>query len=329
LVIGRLSALKIFGMRTFDNSFLRMSLIISSFVLAAAFVPALGFFFLIFLPLLTFFCCALYGKVKTTVSFLLPVLPVFLFSQLLQVSTPYPAILIMGSVGLTIAAIALNNNPIEKTVIYPSLIIIGSICAFFLYSGLKLSVNPWHLVHQLVDQTIEQNINLYTQMPIDQEDINFIKNNKKMFVSVFTGIFPALAIILSTLIVWINVLLGKDILRKAKIVLPQLEGLSLWRAPEFIIWIFLTAGGLLLIPHEQIRFFSGNLLILTCFIYLLQGLSIISFLFQSKKVPAFFRYLFYFFIAVQQFLMIPIIAVGLFDIWIDFRKFFQKSQHST
>jgi len=321
--------LKIFGIRIPDNPFLRMLLIISLFVSAAAFVPAVGFIFLIFLPLLTFFYGAVSGKGKTAVAFLIPVLLIFLFSHLLQLDTPYLVILIMGIVGLTIAAVALKNSSIEKTVIYPAVIIIGSICAYFIYSGFELSVNPWHLVSQFISQTTEQNINLYSQLPLDKEEISLIKDNKLMFISVFTSIFPALVIIGSIIVAWINVLMGKDILRKTTIILPQLERLSQWKAPESIIWIFITSGSLLLFPNEQVRFFSLNILIMVCFIYLLQGFAIISFLFQNKNVPVFFRYLFYFLIAVQQFLMIPIVAAGLFDIWVDFRRFFQKNQAST
>jgi hypothetical protein len=80
------------------------------------------------------------------------------------------------------------------------------------------------------------------------------------------------------------------------------------------------------VPHKDINIFGLNIFLVTCFIYLLQGLAIVSFLFQSRKVHLFLRYIFYFFIAVQQMLMIPIIAIGLFDIWIDFRKYFQKDQ---
>jgi uncharacterized protein YybS (DUF2232 family) len=324
--------LKTFSILIPSNPFLRMFLILSFFILAAAFVPGVGFIFLIFLPLLIFFYSAVVGKAKTAAAFLIPVLLIFLFSHLWQLNTPYLVILIMGIVGLTISTVALKNSSIEKTIIYPALIIIGAICAFFIYSGWELSLNPWKLVQKFVDQAIEQNINFYAQLPLDKEDISLIKNNKLIFVSVFTSIFPALAVIGSIIIVWINVLMGKDILRKATIILPQLEELSRWSAPEFIIWIFITTGGLLLFPNvsnEQIRFFSLNIFILTCFIYLLQGLAILSFLFQNKKVPVFFRYLFYFLIAVQQFLMIPIIIAGLFDIWIDFRRFFQKNQAAT
>jgi uncharacterized protein YybS (DUF2232 family) len=321
--------LKTFTVFIPNSPFSRILLITSFFVFAAAFVPVVGLVFLIFLPLLTLFYSVAAGKAKTTIAFLIPVLPVFLISHLWQLNAPYLMILTMGVAGLAGAAIALKNGSVEKTVIYPALIIIGVICAYFLYAGFALSINPWHLVQQFVTQTVEQNISIYGQLPLDKEDIDLIKNNKLIFINLFTGIFPALAIIGSVAIVWINVLMAKDMLRRAEFFLPRLDKLSRWSAPGFIIWIFIAAGGLLLLPVEQIRFLSLNILIVTCFIYLLQGFAIISSLFQNKNVPIFFRYLFYFLIAVQQFIMIPIVVAGLVDIWVDFRRFFQKDQTSS
>jgi uncharacterized protein YybS (DUF2232 family) len=321
--------LKTFTVLIPNYSFSRIILICSFFILAAAFVPVAGLVFLFFLPLITFFYAVAAGKSKIIFAFLIPVLPVFLISHVWQLNAPYVIIIMLGVAGLTGAAIAQKNGSVEKTVIYPALIIVGTICAYFLYAGAALSVNPWQLVRQFVTETVEQNINIYSQLPLDKQDIDMIKNNKLTFITTFTGIFPALAIIGSTAAIWINVLMAKNMLRRANFFLPQLNKLSRWSAPDFLIWFFIAGCGLLLLPIEQIRFLSLNILIVTCFIYLLQGLAIISFLFQNKNVPVFFRSLFYFFIAVEQFLMIPIIVAGLVDIWVDFRRFFQKEKTSS
>ncbi len=309
------------------NPFLKMLLILSVFVFAAAFLPVAGFISFIFLPALTFSYSAVTGKLKTVAAFLIPVGLTFLLSNyFLQIYTPYLVILMMGIVGITISTVALKEYSIEKTVSYPALIIIGTILVFFIYSGWELSLTPWKLVQQFINKAIEQNINLYARLPVDREEINFLKNNKAAFISIFTHIFPVLVVIGALLIVWFNVLMGRNILRGKAIFLPKLEGLSRWRPPEFNIWIFITSGGLLLLPNEQIHFFSLNVFILTSFLYLLQGFAIISFIFQNKNVPVFLRCLFYFLIAVQQILMIPILFAGLFDVWVDFRRFFQKDQ---
>jgi uncharacterized protein YybS (DUF2232 family) len=235
----------------------------------------------------------------------------------------------MGMAGLFIAQIAAKNGSVEKIIIYPALFIIAAICFYFIYGGFVLSVSPWQLVVKYIAATIQENIKLYSQLPLKTEDINYIKDNEKNIIYGFTQIFPSLIIITSTLIIWANFLLGKRILGKAGITWPKFTELTRWKSPELIIWIFIISGGLFFVPNKDINFFSLNIFLVTCFIYLLQGLAIVSFFFQNKNVPLFFRYLFYFFIAVQQILMIPIIAVGLFDIWIDFRKYFQKDQTTT
>lgn len=330
-ISGRLPGLKVFGRQISYTPLIRMFLVLCFLISAAAFIPLTGFFFIIFIPLIIFFYSTINGRLKTATAFLIPVVAITLFSRFLHFDTPYLIIFIMGVVGLAIAFCASRNYSVEKTVLFPSLIIIGSICAYLVYSGLRLSLNPWQVAQQYIAQAIEQSITLQDQIPLpfDKEDLNTIKSNKLLIINFFTGVFPSMAVVGSLLIVWINMLMGKDILNKTLHRYPKLATLSLWKAPEFLIWIFLGALAMILIPHEQLRFFGLNLLIIVCFIYLLQGLAAISFLFQSKRVPVFFRYLFYFLIAVYQFLMIPIVAIGLLDIWIDFRKLFRNNQSST
>ena len=219
-----------------------------------------------------------------------------------------------------------KNYSVEKTIIYPALLIIGAICFYFIYDAVALGVNPWQLVQNFITADNQESIKFYSQMPLKADDINIIKDNEKNIITGFIQIFPSMVIILSLFIIWINLLLGKDFLHRAGIVYPGLLTLALWKAPEKIIWIFIVSGALLFAGQKYIDFVSLNVFLVVCFIYLLQGLAIVSFLFQSKKVPHFFRYFFYFLIAVQQFLMIPIVAIGLFDIWVDFRKLFQKNQ---
>ena len=318
--------MKTFGSLVPQNPFLRIFLIISFFVAAATFSPLLGSIFLLFIPAILFYYSISTGRIKSAGAFLISLAPFLLFSYFFQFYTPYPVILTMGIAGILIATIAFKNLPVEKTVIYASLFIITSICVYFLYNGYSQNIYPWHLVQKFVAETVEENIKMYSMLPFEKEDINFINDNKQSFIDFFTGIFPSLVIIVSAFIVWINILMGRGMLRKQSILLTQLEGLSRWKAPEFMIWIFIISGALLFVPFERTIIFGRNIFILICFIYLLQGFAIISFVFQNKNMPNFFRYLFYFLIAVQQIFMIPIIVIGLLDIWVDFRRFFQKNE---
>lgn len=296
------------------------------FVFAAVFVPFVGPFFLFLLPMILFLNGAVNGTIKTSAVYF------FSFSLLLSIAVmsrldvPAIAVFTMGAAGIFMAQFAGKNFSAERTVIYPALFIIGAVCFYFGYDAVTLGANPWVLVKNFITTTIRESVKFYSQMPLKTEDIQIIKDNEKNIINGFIQIFPSMIVILSVFIIWANLLLGKNYLGRAGIVYPKLAMLARWKAPDGIIWIFIISGALLFVPQKDINFIDLNVFLVVCFIYLLQGLAIVSFLFQTKNVPVFIRYLFYFFVAVQQLLMIPITAIGLFDIWVDFRKHIQKNQ---
>ena len=266
------------------------------------------------------------GVLKTAVVFLISFTLLLLIAVLMKFDVPAISVFTMGMSGILMTQIAGKHYSFEKTIIYPSIFIVGAVSFYFIYDAAALAVSPWQLVKNYITFAVEGNVNLYSQLPLKAEDINFIKNNKRTIIKGFIHIFPSLVLIFSVLTIWINLLIGKNYLNRAGVKDPAFMSLASWKIPEKMIWIFITSGALLFIPESSINFFSFNVFLVVCFLYLLQGLAIVSFLFQIKNVPAFFRYFFYFLIAVQQILMIPVIAIGLFDMWFDFRKLLQKNQ---
>ncbi len=308
------------------SSITKQLLIIILFVFCAAFIPFLGSFCLILFPMIIFSLATINGEFKTATAFFISGMVLFIFFLFLNQGNPLIPIATMGLTGLLIARLATQNKSVEKVIAYPALLIIAAICFYFIYSGYTQSIHPWQFVQKYVASIIDANIKLYSQLPLAKEDIDFIKSNQQNITVGFTLIFPSLIAIISIFIVWLNVVIGKNALSNAGILRPNLTMLAGWKAPDFFIWIFIISGGLNFIPNEDINFIGLNSFLIICFIYLLQGFAIVSFIFQSKNVPIYFRFLFYFFIAVQQFLMIPIATAGLFDIWVDFRKFFRKDE---
>jgi uncharacterized protein YybS (DUF2232 family) len=77
---------------------------------------------------------------------------------------------------------------------------------------------------------------------------------------------------------------------------------------------------MLFVPVEEIVILGMNLLIVVCMIYLFQGLAIASFYFARKQTPRMFRFFFYGLIMIQQYMLVIVVALGLFDLWVDFRK---------
>ncbi|MEJ2640992.1 MAG: DUF2232 domain-containing protein, partial [Desulfosarcinaceae bacterium] len=107
---------------------------------------------------------------------------------------------------------------------------------------------------------------------------------------------------------------------------PDFGPLNHWRAPEQIIWLLIGSGLTMLLPSQGIKLVGVNTLLVILTIYFFQGMAIVSFFFEKKKMPRPFRIMLYTLIALQQVLLLVVIALGVFDLWLDFRKIGLKKE---
>jgi len=307
-----------------ESAFFKILLLIFLFLFSAALLPVAGAVFLFFLPLVVFYHAAVHGTAKTSLALGISFGGLLLAAFILRIAVPAIAVFTLSLSGLMLSTLAAKNASVEKTVIYPSAFLVTAAAVFFIYGAYVNSMAPWDLVKKYITVIIQENIKLYGQLPLQPEDIRFVVNNEKNIIEGLTRVFPALVVVFSALIIWANVLWGKNLLLKQGVVWPRLTSLCRWSAPEGLVWIFILSGGLIFTRQPALKFSGMNIFGVVCFVYFLQGLAIFSYIFQTREVPPFLRYFFYFFIAVQQWLVIPIAALGLFDTWFDFRRYFQK-----
>jgi hypothetical protein len=137
--------------------------------------------------------------------------------------------------------------------------------------------------------------------------------------------FPSAIAVFALLLVWANLVL---LLRLNPMGLRERLGLEpgylkTWRAPDWLIWpALLSFAGILLnlgpaseVAMNVFKFLMG--------IYVIQGLSILSFVFDLWNIRGFFRAIGF---LIAAFLMTPLLlAVGFFDLWFDFRAKFRQT----
>jgi uncharacterized protein YybS (DUF2232 family) len=234
-----------------------------------------------------------------------------------------------GFLGLFLSEIFRKNYSIERTIVYPVTAVLMVWCSFIVIQSLSAGEEPWRIVEDYIGRNIQESIQFYAQLDIPAEQIDFLKDNFKQITNFFANIFPAIVLVSASFVVWLNVLSAREIFQRTGMWCPDFGDLSRWKAPEGLIWLLIAAGGLLLIPVSLVRIISLNLVIVCMFPYLLQGLSIISYLFKTKNVHRSFRMLCYFLIFAQQYLILLLVAVGVFDLWVDFRKFIKPVTYST
>lgn len=305
----------------FNRDFFAGIILSSLFFFAASLIPMLGSVFFILTPLPILYYYTKIGRIQGWGVFIISLAMVAVFLTFFGSMTSFPFLFISGFSGIILSEILRKNYTIERTVIYPVTVLITLWFIFTISLSLILGKQPWHLIEDYIGRNIQESINFYTQLDIPAEQIDPIRDNFKQITIFFTNIFPALFLVSVTFTVWINTLAARDIFYNNGLTYPDFGDLSRWKAPESLIWVLIASGVMLVIPAEWAKFLGLNLLIVCLFVYLLQGLSIISFIFKTKNVHRLFRILCYFLIFTLQYIIPVVIAVGVVDLWVDFRKF--------
>lgn len=95
---------------------------------------------------------------------------------------------------------------------------------------------------------------------------------------------------------------------------------SEWICPENFVWGLIAAGAALFFGRGMVSDAGLNIFIVMTVIYFAQGMSIVIHFLKQRKVPV-FLWLVLFLIIFAQPLFIGLVAgMGVFDIWVDFRK---------
>jgi uncharacterized protein YybS (DUF2232 family) len=134
-------------------------------------------------------------------------------------------------------------------------------------------------------------------------------------------LLPGLVVVNSGLVAWINVILARQLIRLGGGAQPQ-PPLFYWSTPEWLIFVLLGAGFLLLVPLTGVRLLSLNLLMVLALLYFCQGVAVIAAWFNRLGLPPLLRLIAYPLLFLNP-LVLLIITLGLMDLWLDFRRLHQ------
>lgn len=209
---------------------------------------------------------------------------------------------------------------IEKTMLYAcgSVIFVG-IAGLLFYSNLS-DKGIYAFVAEYISKNLKLTLEIYENMGVSQDSIHMISNSLENIKYVLIRIIPALVVASTFFVSWTNLLVAKPILKSRGLFYPSFGSLKIWKAPEFLIWVIIGCGLLLLLPEKTFKIIGLNGLLIMLTVYFFQGIAIVSFYFEKKRFPRVLKVFLYSLIALQQAVLLVIIGLGLFDMWLNFRK---------
>lgn len=203
-----------------------------------------------------------------------------------------------------------------------SMILMGIACLFLV--GLYRHMGPFEMVQTYLKANLNGALEMYKGMGMEQDKAVEIQAYAKAFIDTIARIYPALLVVGSVFVVWLNVIFGRHVLRRAGLESPVFPDVDRWQAPEIMIWGLIAAGFSLFLRVDVIRLLGMNGLIILMTVYLFQGISILIFFLNKHHAPNWARGIIWFLLFFQQIFMLLVAMAGVFDQWVDFRKIHKK-----
>ena len=187
------------------------------FLLAGSWIPFLGPFLSLLTPLPFLFYSVkldfLRGLELTAVS----VLTLGLIAQLLGRPQVILFTLEFGIVGLALSECYRRKYSFGYTVLFGTLIMLGIGFFSLFFVALSKNMGPFEMVLTYVQGNLDETLKSYEQLGMGQEQASELQFYGKILLDVIRKIYPALMIVGTGFIVWLNVALSLPLLRIRKL----------------------------------------------------------------------------------------------------------------
>ncbi len=223
--------------------------------------------------------------------------------------------------GFVMGELIEKNLSVEKTLLYTTAtVLLSEFLALLFYSnfshkGIKALLTEYvaNNLEFMLDQQERSGL-------IPEETVQIISTHLEEIQYIIVGIIPGLATTSILFMSWICLLLAKPLLKNRNLHFPDFGPLNQWKVSEYLVWAVLGSGLFFLLPNRNAQILGLNGLFILALPYLFQGFAIISFLFEKKHFPLFFKFFTYSFIILQPIIWPFIMCLGFVDFWINFRR---------
>ena len=299
-------------------------IVITSIIFAiSVYLPIVGFFCSLLIPLPVLFYRSKLGRKKGAIVPVASVILIIVITGGISIDILFFAELLL--LGFILSELIEINLSIEKTILYAcsSVLFTGIACLIF-YSNIS-NTDIIGFVSEYIAKNLKLTMDLYENIGMPQESIYMFSKSLENIQYILVRILPALIVASTLFVAWASLLIAKPILNSRALFYPDFGVLNRWKAPESFVWMIIVCGLILLFPDRGVKMLGLNGLIVMMTIYFFQGIAIISFYFEKKRLPRFLRIVLYAVVAMQQVILLIVIGLGFFDMWLNFRKLEMKN----
>lgn len=208
----------------------------------------------------------------------------------------------------------------EQTSLLGGLLPIAVLATIVVFYLVRAGKNPITEIEMYLREIIANAAQTYTTMGFTEMAAT-ISSFSDTVIYYFARLLPGITIATSVMQAACCFGITRAILRRKPGTQPASEqpSLALWHAPDPWVWGLIAALVLIVVPQETARLAGWNLAILFGVLYLAQGSAIVEHYLRKTGIKAIGRGLLLAIILAMPSIVF-VVALGVVDVWADFRK---------
>ena len=153
------------------------------------------------------------------------------------------------------------------------------------------------------------------------ENLKIIRKSVEDTIPTVARIFPSFVLISSLAGAVLNFLAVRYLWRRFYS-RKYFEGMNVsrWMLPDVMVWALIASVGSIFFGPGISHVVGMNLAIILVFLYFLQGLSVVTHILKAKAFPKWVWVIVFILIPLNPMFFGLVVGMGIFDIWVDFRK---------
>ena len=223
-----------------------------------------------------------------------------------------------GLISLLLPELLLRGFGAARSIVWTTLasvLFLGLAVLFFSFSG-------GQNVHQMVVGEIQKSVALavaiYEKSGLKGEELATLKQTMATAADLVIRVYPALIVITLIGMVGCNLALLRRFTAGMGFDL-NIDEFRAYRNPDVLVWGLIAAGFSLLADNTIITVPAVNVLAIIIVLYFLQGLAVLSTVIARQSIAGALRAGLYIMLLLQPYLAALVAAIGIFDLWGDFR----------
>ncbi|WP_291317114.1 DUF2232 domain-containing protein [Desulfuromonas sp.] len=223
-----------------------------------------------------------------------------------------------GLASLVLPALLRRGWSWDRAVVATLAVVVGVVAltvgGYAASRGLPVS----ELASQYVQGEVDRALAIYEAADLPEAQIQELTEVAQRMAELLLVAYPGLVVVVTGGLLFLMVLFLSAFAR-GRYVLAGPD-FARWKASEVLVWPLIAAGLGVAFGDGLAGHVALNVLVVLLPIYFLQGLAIVTYFFRKKGISPALRAMGYVLIAILNPLPLIVTGLGVFDLWVDFRK---------